>query len=81
MATISDFVATLSIGVQFSKIESRRPEGRRHADEQEPGRKGHPPISVHEAKDKTIVVDFNPPLAGKTLNFYVKATDITAAEA
>jgi FKBP-type peptidyl-prolyl cis-trans isomerase SlyD len=39
------------------------------------------PMRVHEVKDKTIVVDFNHPLAGKTLNFDVKVTDIKAAEA
>jgi FKBP-type peptidyl-prolyl cis-trans isomerase SlyD len=39
------------------------------------------PIRVHEVKEKTIVVDFNHPLAGKTLNFDVKVTDIKAAEA
>ena len=39
------------------------------------------PIRVHEVKDKTIVVDFNHPLAGKTLNFDVKIKDIKAAEA
>jgi FKBP-type peptidyl-prolyl cis-trans isomerase 2 len=27
------------------------------------------PINVHEVKDKTIFIDFNHPLAGKTLNF------------
>jgi FKBP-type peptidyl-prolyl cis-trans isomerase SlyD len=37
-------------------------------------------MRVHEVKDKTIVVDFNHPLAGKTLNFDVKVTDIRAAE-
>jgi FKBP-type peptidyl-prolyl cis-trans isomerase SlyD len=37
-------------------------------------------MRVHEVKDKTIVVDFNHPLAGKTLNFDVKVTDIKAAE-
>jgi FKBP-type peptidyl-prolyl cis-trans isomerase SlyD len=36
-------------------------------------------MRVHEVKDKTIVVDFNHPLAGKTLNFDVKVTDIQAA--
>ena len=36
---------------------------------------------VHEAKDKTIVVDLNHLLADKRLNFNVKVTDITAAEA
>jgi FKBP-type peptidyl-prolyl cis-trans isomerase SlyD len=38
-------------------------------------------IRVHEVKDKTVVVDFNHPLAGKTLNFDVKIKDIKAAEA
>jgi FKBP-type peptidyl-prolyl cis-trans isomerase 2 len=36
---------------------------------------------VYEAKDKTIVVDLNHLLAGKTLNFDVKVTDIKAADA
>ncbi len=38
-------------------------------------------MRVHEVKDKTIVVDFNHPLAGKTLHFDVKVIDIRAAEA
>ena len=38
-------------------------------------------MRVHEVKDKTIVVEFNHPLAGKTLNFDVKVTDIKSAEA
>ncbi|HSK28953.1 MAG TPA: peptidylprolyl isomerase [Candidatus Limnocylindria bacterium] len=37
------------------------------------------PMRVHEVKEKTVVVDFNHPLAGKTLNFDVKITDIRAA--
>jgi FKBP-type peptidyl-prolyl cis-trans isomerase SlyD len=37
-------------------------------------------MRVHAIKDKTIVVDFNHPLAGKTLNFDVKVTEIRAAE-
>ena len=37
-------------------------------------------MRVHEVKDKTIVVDFNHPLAGKTLNFDGKVTDIKSAE-
>jgi FKBP-type peptidyl-prolyl cis-trans isomerase SlyD len=37
-------------------------------------------IRVHEIKEKTVVVDFNSPLAGKTLHFDVKVTDIRAAE-
>jgi FKBP-type peptidyl-prolyl cis-trans isomerase SlyD len=39
------------------------------------------PMRVHEVKDKTVVVDLNHPLAGKTLNFDVKIKDIRAAEA
>lgn len=38
------------------------------------------PIRVHEVKEKTVVVDFNHPLAGKTLNFDVKIKDIQAAQ-
>lgn len=38
------------------------------------------PIRVHEVKEKTVVVDFNHPLAGKTLNFDVKIRDIRAAD-
>jgi FKBP-type peptidyl-prolyl cis-trans isomerase SlyD len=37
-------------------------------------------VSVHEVKDKTIVVDLNHPLAGKTLTFEVKVTDIKSAD-
>jgi len=33
-------------------------------------------MRVHEVKDKTVVLDFNYPLAGKTLKFDVKITDI-----
>lgn len=39
------------------------------------------PMRVHEVKDKTVVVDLNHPLAGKTLNFDVKIKDIKSAEA
>jgi FKBP-type peptidyl-prolyl cis-trans isomerase SlyD len=38
------------------------------------------PIRVHEVREKTVVVDFNHPLAGKTLNFDVKIKDIKAAQ-
>lgn len=38
------------------------------------------PMRVHEVKEKTVIVDFNHPLAGKTLNFDVKIKDIRAAE-
>jgi FKBP-type peptidyl-prolyl cis-trans isomerase SlyD len=34
------------------------------------------PVRVHEIKDNTVVMDFNHPLAGKTLSFDVKITDI-----
>jgi len=36
-------------------------------------------IRVHEIKDKTIVVDLNHPLAGKTLTFNVKVSEIKTA--
>jgi FKBP-type peptidyl-prolyl cis-trans isomerase SlyD len=39
------------------------------------------PVRVAEVKEKTVVVDFNHPLAGKTLTFDVKIKDIKAAEA
>jgi FKBP-type peptidyl-prolyl cis-trans isomerase SlyD len=39
------------------------------------------PMRVQELKDKTVIVDFNHPLAGKTLTFDIKVTDIKAAEA
>ena len=39
------------------------------------------PMRVREVKEKTVVVDLNHPLAGKTLNFDVKIKDIRAAEA
>lgn len=38
------------------------------------------PIRIREVKDKTVIVDFNHPLAGKTLHFEVKVKDIKAAE-
>jgi len=37
-------------------------------------------LRVSKIKEKTIVVDFNHPLAGKTLNFDVKIVDIKAAD-
>jgi FKBP-type peptidyl-prolyl cis-trans isomerase SlyD len=39
------------------------------------------PVRVHEVREKSVVVDFNHPLAGKTLNFAVKIKDIKSAEA
>jgi FKBP-type peptidyl-prolyl cis-trans isomerase SlyD len=38
------------------------------------------PMRVHEVKEKTVVVDFNHPLAGKILNFDVTIKDIRAAD-
>ena len=37
------------------------------------------PVRVHEIKDSTVVMDFNHPLAGKTLSFDVKITNVKAA--
>jgi FKBP-type peptidyl-prolyl cis-trans isomerase SlyD len=34
---------------------------------------------VHQIKEKTVVLDFNHPMAGKTLNFDVKVVDIQPA--
>ena len=39
------------------------------------------PVRVKEIKDKTVVVDFNHPMAGKTLVFHVKVLDVKKAEA
>jgi len=38
------------------------------------------PIKIAKVNEKTVVVDLNHPLAGKTLHFDVKVTDIKAAE-
>ncbi len=45
---------------------------------QAPGGQGVP-VRVHEVKDSSVVMDFNHPLAGKTLSFDVKITDIKTA--
>lgn len=42
---------------------------------QAPGGQGVP-VRVHEIKEKTVVMDFNHPLAGKTLSFEVKITEV-----
>lgn len=42
---------------------------------QAPGGQGVP-VRVHEIKEQTVVMDFNHPLAGKTLSFDVKITEI-----
>lgn len=34
------------------------------------------PVRVHEIKEKSVVMDFNHPLAGKTLSFDIKITEI-----
>jgi FKBP-type peptidyl-prolyl cis-trans isomerase SlyD len=34
------------------------------------------PVRVHEIKDTTVIMDFNHPMAGKTLSFDVKITEI-----
>jgi FKBP-type peptidyl-prolyl cis-trans isomerase SlyD len=38
------------------------------------------PVRVHEIKEKTVVMDMNHPLAGKTLYFEVKVLDVKQAE-
>jgi FKBP-type peptidyl-prolyl cis-trans isomerase SlyD len=39
------------------------------------------PVTVKEIKDKTVVLDLNHPLAGKTLFFEVKVLDVQAPKA
>jgi len=39
------------------------------------------PVQVREVKDKTVVIDMNHPLAGKTLVFDVKILDVKPPEA
>jgi len=38
------------------------------------------PVRVHEIKESTVIMYFNHPLAGKTLLFDIKITEIKAAE-
>ena len=37
------------------------------------------PVRVHEIKENTVIMDFNHPLAGKTLSFDIKVTEIKSA--
>jgi FKBP-type peptidyl-prolyl cis-trans isomerase SlyD len=53
--------AALKVGTALS---TRDPEGEEHI------------IHVREVKPETVILDFNHPLAGKTLNFDVKVLDI-----
>lgn len=46
---------------------------------QGPGGQGVP-VRVHEIKENTVIMDFNHPLAGKTLSFDVKITEIKGTE-
>jgi len=39
------------------------------------------PVRVHQIKEKTVVLDLNHPMAGKTLVFDVKVLDIQSAQA
>jgi FKBP-type peptidyl-prolyl cis-trans isomerase SlyD len=38
------------------------------------------PARVHEIKDNTVIMDFNHPMAGKTLSFDIKISEIKTAE-
>lgn len=38
------------------------------------------PVRVHKVKEKTVVLNYNHPMAGKTLSFDVKVLDIKSAE-
>jgi FKBP-type peptidyl-prolyl cis-trans isomerase SlyD len=56
----------------------RRAQGRHVLMAQGPQGQGVP-VRVHEIKDKTVVMDFNHPLAGKTLSFDIKITEVKPA--
>lgn len=38
------------------------------------------PVRIHEIREKTVILDFNHPLAGKTLSFDVKILSIKSPE-
>jgi FKBP-type peptidyl-prolyl cis-trans isomerase SlyD len=38
------------------------------------------PARVHEIKDNTVIMDFNHPMAGKTLSFDIKISEIKTAD-
>ena len=38
------------------------------------------PVRVHEIKDTTVIMDFNHPMAGKTLSFDIKVSEIKSPE-
>lgn len=38
------------------------------------------PARVHEIKDNTVIMDFNHPMAGKTLSFDIKISEIQTSE-
>ena len=45
------------------------------------GSQGHGiPVRVHKIKDTTVIIDFNHPMAGKTLSFNVKISEIRTPE-
>jgi FKBP-type peptidyl-prolyl cis-trans isomerase SlyD len=45
------------------------------------GPQGQPiPVRVHEIKESTVIMDFNHPMAGKTLFFDIKILGVKPAE-
>ena len=63
----------------YGTIKEKIPKEAHKAGEQIQGRTARGkviPLTVREVKDKTIVLDYNHPLAGKTLYFDVKIIDI-----
>ncbi len=67
------------VEVPLEKIpEEAREIGTRLQVQDKNGLTHHP--SVKEVKDSSIVLDFNHPLAGKTLHFDVKVVDVSAQQ-